>query len=310
MSHPELILHHYPTSPFSEKVRLVFGMKALDWASVFIPPIMPKPDFTPLTGGYRKTPAMQVGSDIYCDTRLIIDWLEQNYPENSVYGGYPEGMVKALVTWAEDQFFFPFARYMMAINADHVGSALHDDRAAMLGNAPQPLDRIKAAAPRNLPQMHIQLAWVESMLAQNGPYLLGSNVSLADIAVYHSVWFLGMMPVSGADQLTHYPRLLDWMKQVEQIGHGTMSKMDSKQALAIAAESTPKPFAQSNALCPSGLLHRRVGVKPADYGVDVVEGTLVYEGSNHITLLREQVENLGDIAVHFPQQQYLIKPIK
>ena len=49
----DLILHHYPTSPFSEKVRLVLGMKRVAWRSVIVPAIMPKPDVVALTGGYR-----------------------------------------------------------------------------------------------------------------------------------------------------------------------------------------------------------------------------------------------------------------
>ena len=70
---PEIILHHYPMSPFAEKVRLILGFKGLHWSSVHIPNIMPKPDLTALTGGYRKTPVLQIGADIYCDTALIAD---------------------------------------------------------------------------------------------------------------------------------------------------------------------------------------------------------------------------------------------
>ena len=49
----DIILHHYETSPYAEKVRLGLGLKGLAWASVEIPVIMPKPDLTALTGGYR-----------------------------------------------------------------------------------------------------------------------------------------------------------------------------------------------------------------------------------------------------------------
>ena len=49
MPHP-IILHHFHRSPFSEKIRVVFGHKGLSWRSVRIPPIMPKPDLMPLTG--------------------------------------------------------------------------------------------------------------------------------------------------------------------------------------------------------------------------------------------------------------------
>ena len=62
-----LILHHYDFSNFSEKVRLVFALKEIDWVSVIIPSYLPKPDYLPLTGGYRRAPALQIGSDVYCD---------------------------------------------------------------------------------------------------------------------------------------------------------------------------------------------------------------------------------------------------
>ena len=37
----DIILHHYASSPFSEKVRLVLGYKKLPWKSVTVPAIMP-----------------------------------------------------------------------------------------------------------------------------------------------------------------------------------------------------------------------------------------------------------------------------
>ena len=62
-----LILHHYDTSPFSEKVRLMLGLKGLAWDSVQAPVIMPKPELTPLTGGYRRIPVLQIGANYYND---------------------------------------------------------------------------------------------------------------------------------------------------------------------------------------------------------------------------------------------------
>src|SRR5215831_7377924 len=82
---PELILHHYPTSPFSEKIRLIFGAKKLAWQSVTIPRILPKPDVIALTGGYRKTPILQIGADIYCDSALIAKKLDALAPIPSLF---------------------------------------------------------------------------------------------------------------------------------------------------------------------------------------------------------------------------------
>lgn len=39
-----IILHQYDISPFSEKVRVAFGIKGLDWFACDEPIIMPKPE--------------------------------------------------------------------------------------------------------------------------------------------------------------------------------------------------------------------------------------------------------------------------
>ena len=77
----DLILHHYETSPFSEKMRLIFGAKGLAWQSVIVPAMLPKPDVMALTGGYRRTPFLQIGADIYCDTTLMCRVVEARAPQ-------------------------------------------------------------------------------------------------------------------------------------------------------------------------------------------------------------------------------------
>jgi glutathione S-transferase len=101
----DLILHHYPTSPFAEKVRLILGHKQLAWKSVFIPMIMPKPDLTALTGGYRKTPVLQIGADIYCDTALICDVLEPLAPTPTLYPDAVNGAARIVTQWADTALF-------------------------------------------------------------------------------------------------------------------------------------------------------------------------------------------------------------
>jgi len=101
----DLILHHYPMSPFAEKVRLILGFKGLAWRSVQIPSIMPKPDLQALTGGYRRTPVLQVGADIYCDTALICDVLEHRQPAPALYPPAHKGAARILAQWADQQLF-------------------------------------------------------------------------------------------------------------------------------------------------------------------------------------------------------------
>src|SRR6202050_5381593 len=106
-----IILHHYPRSPFAEKIRLILGAKHLHWASVLIPSIMPKPDVIALTGGYRKTPLLQLGADIYCDTALISSVLEKLAPEPTVYPAAAAGLAPVLAQWADSTLFWTAIPY-------------------------------------------------------------------------------------------------------------------------------------------------------------------------------------------------------
>src|SRR5688572_29497911 len=103
----ECILHHYDGSPYAHKVRLIFGLKRLAWRSVIIPMIMPKPDLMPLTGGYRRTPVLQIGADIYCDTHLIALELERRFPHPTLFPWGGEGIAAMLTTWADRSLFMP-----------------------------------------------------------------------------------------------------------------------------------------------------------------------------------------------------------
>ena len=98
----DLILHHYDPSPFSEKVRKVFGMTGQAWSSVLTPNMMPKPDLTPLTGGYRRAPVLQVGADVYCDSMVILDELQRRAP---LPGDRGLAGLRGIGLWADRLFF-------------------------------------------------------------------------------------------------------------------------------------------------------------------------------------------------------------
>ncbi|TDJ45888.1 MAG: glutathione S-transferase family protein, partial [Gammaproteobacteria bacterium] len=131
---PDIILHHFDSSPFAEKIRLALGMKGLAWASVQIPLIMPKPDLTALTGGYRKTPVMQIGADIYCDTQCIARELERRHPDPSLFPAGSEGLALALSAWGDKAFFTPGAELSMGTNAE-IPEAVLADRKAFFNNS-------------------------------------------------------------------------------------------------------------------------------------------------------------------------------
>src|SRR5262245_57016589 len=121
----DVILHHYALSPFAEKVRIGLGLKQAAWKSVDIPIIMPKPDLMPLTGGYRKTPVMQVGADIYCDTQLIMLELERRLPSPPFLLKGREGEARAITMWIDRSIFAPAVGGVMS--KVHVEQRFGDD---------------------------------------------------------------------------------------------------------------------------------------------------------------------------------------
>ena len=153
-----IILHHYDISPYSEKVRLGLGLKGLAWGSVEIPVIMPKPDLTALTGGYRKTPVLQIGADIYCDSQLIMRELERRHPTPSFYPA-GRGAADALAWWAEKTMFSPAAGIFFAKRPDALPEGFLEDRAKFSGRNIDPA-AMMAAVPNLLDQLRAHFHWL------------------------------------------------------------------------------------------------------------------------------------------------------
>ena len=96
-------LHHYPPSLFSEKIRLMLGYLGVPWRSVEITSIMPRPLLMPLTGGYRKTPTLQIGANVYCDTAVITAVLVRLTGNRSLYA--PGFVAERVAEWADSTLF-------------------------------------------------------------------------------------------------------------------------------------------------------------------------------------------------------------
>src|SRR3982751_772432 len=125
----DLILHHYDSSPFSEKVRLMFGIKGLAWKSVIQPVIMPKPELIPLTGGYRRIPVLQIGADVYCDTQVILAELEARQARPAVI----KGADWAVNLWADRLFFQVTVAVVFGEIGDNVPAEFIADREQLSG---------------------------------------------------------------------------------------------------------------------------------------------------------------------------------
>ena len=307
----ELILHHYAASPFAQKARLLLGFKGLAWHSVHIPPMMPKPDLTALSGGYRKTPVLQAGADIYCDTALIARRLEQEKSAPALFPLGQELVVSAFAAWADSVVF------------QHAVSLVFQPESAAVRFAKMPPEMLKAfvadraglfsggsatriPAEQALLQWPVIMARLEQQLQhEQGDYLFGEP-SIADFAMAHSLWFLKATPVT-APLVDAYPAVSAWLQRVLDFGQGTPIEMTAEQALAVAkgAEPVALPEFDSGFGFSKG---QRVTVAATDYGVDPVEGELVYIGAEELVVRRED-PRAGVVHVHFPRIGFQIEAV-
>lgn len=307
-----LILHHYPTSPFAEKARLMLGFKGLAWHSVTIPPMMPKPDLMPLTGGYRKTPVLQIGADVYCDTALIARQLDQVQPAPALFPAEQQGAIAAFGAWAGSVVFqhavsFVFQPESAAVRFSRFTPEQRDaflaDRARLFSGGSA--SRLPIEVARH--QWPAIIGQFERQLQAGGEFLFG-QASYADFAFAHCLWFLKATPVT-APLVDSYPAVVAWLERVLAFGHGSPSEMSGAEALAVAKAATPADFPEIDFVDPSGFkAGDAVTIAAVDYGVDPVAGELVYCDSDRLVVRRED-DQVGVVHVHFPRLGFAIKGI-
>ena len=304
----KLILHHYDFSNYSEKVRLALGFKGLAWCSVVIPPIAPKPDLTPLTGGYRRTPVLQVGADVYCDTTLILRELERRFPTPTLFPVDSAAIAEAITYWAENRLFRPISLYVSGANLDFLPAGLQADRSIMRGLPSPSPETMQRAAKRNAPLVRVQLPRIEAMLSDGRPWIAGHTMTAADLAIYHALWFFTARSPRLLPEIAPFERINAWMSCICAIGHGEATPLSSAHALGIATDAVPKAPREPMCFDEDPGLGTMVRIRADDYGRDPVEGKLIFLDAGEIAISRED-PRVGTVAVHFPRLGYDLRPL-
>jgi glutathione S-transferase len=297
----EIILHHYPPSPVSEKVRVGLGIKGLAWRSVEIPRLPPKPDVMPLTGGYRRTPIMQIGADIYCDSQCILRELQRRHPEPSFYPGGAGGLPWGISRWS-DALFDTAVRISMGANADKLPEDFLKDRMRLFFGPGADVKKVQADLPHTAAQLRAQFGWIDERLASGRRFILGDQPGLPDTLAYYLVWFIRGRWQSGPAMLSEFPALEGWEQRVKAIGHGRPTEMTSSEAIEVAHASQPTTPQRDDPRDPQGIkAGQKVSVAPdLDSGEPAVGGVVRLVDRDSIAILRED-PRVGTVCVHFPR---------
>ena len=307
----DLILHHYKSSPFAEKIRRVLAFKQLAWQSVNVPPIAPKPDVEALTGGYRKTPILQIGADIYCDTALICDVLEHRQPTPSLSPASHKGLARVLAQWADTTLFTtamaynfqPHGREQMFGKAPPgFAQAFADDRAKMVGNAP----RIRVGDATSAYKSYLRRL---ATMLEDQPFLVGNVACLADFAAYAPLWFTRVNVPSLAGILEATPSVLAWMDRMAAFTQGEAGRLTSADAIDVAAVATPVALPDEVFQDDHGIpLGSQVSIHAECFGLEATQGELVAATRMHLTLRRVDTR-AGTVHVHFPRIGYVLRAV-
>lgn len=301
-----LILHHYDSSPYAEKIRLMFGLTDARWQSVISPVQPPRPNLDPLTGGYRRIPVAQMGADVFCDTAIIAQEVAAAQDCPAVDPANVDASAATLMEQAEGKAFFaaigavPTPRLLVtmlkAFGPIGAYRFIKDRTDLLKGGTVRPPQGDKARAV-----LSDLLTALDARLSEQS-WVGGETASVADFAVYHPLW----LHVScNRRPLDAGPRVTDWFKRVGEIGQGQREEITGDQAFAAARDADPRPLPASLDDTPVAV-GASVRVAPSDYGVSPVTGTLAGMTTDRVIVARD-TRDFGTLHVHFPRSGYSIE---
>lgn len=315
---PDIVLHWYTSSPFAQKVLWALLYKNVDFKTVSISPVEPRPLRRPLDGGYRKTPILQIGNHSYCDSKAIFAELERRFPEPSFYpadahGGPTESLAVGFGRWTDNTLFTSITSQLPF---DFLDDAFLKDRSEFAGR-PIKKDFIKFAAPFLKQPLVSEFQLVQSFVKErsknNTLFALGTDkLSLVDLHIAMLTWFAKML--AGSDFVSkEIPELGTHLKKVlKTVQYEKVEKLveiDAEEALQIAKNQSwtlEKPAHDGSLKVKLGSV---VTVTPTDTGVVPVFGTLISSTVNE-TVIEITDDDTGITSfVHFPVLGFLVLPM-
>jgi len=305
-----IILHAYPPSPVSEKVRVGFGIKRLSWHSVTVPRIPPKALLMPLTAGYRRAPVMQIGADVYCDSICILRELQRRHPEPTYFPGGADGLAWGISRWCDGELFTLTVKLVLAAAGDQLPEDFAKDRGRLYLGPQWNFADVRAELPHIIAQIRTQFGWIDQRIATGRTFMLGDSPGLPDLMAYYLVWFIRGRWAQGPDFLSQFPDLEAWEQRMKDIGHGRETEMDAQEALTIAKSAT---FTTPQHIEPNDPQNLHPGMninitQDLDGGDPLVTGPLHYADRETIAILHEN-EHVGTICINFPRVGYRITAV-
>ncbi|KAK3670229.1 hypothetical protein LTR78_009884 [Recurvomyces mirabilis] len=327
MPHKEQpVLFLWSFSPWSNKVVSYLALRGIPYARCEQPIVLPRPDLEALGVNYRRVPVISLGRDIYCDSLLCIEKLEELYPGSeggykalSASGGTEFALEKLLEKWTDVVVFKPAAAVIPTSLDLMKDPAFQKDREELWGRS-WSAEAQEALRPAALAEMRACFDFLEKVLGDGRHWILGSNEpKLADI---HSCWifdWLFQLPGAFPDDFfgkQKYPKFHAWRdrysaaiekaKEVAPKPTELEGKDAVKQILAAGfVDTSPKVEAD-----PSGLKDgEEVDMYPNDTGYNRKDtGKLIKLTSSEAVISTKSKQDAKELRIHYPRWNFTITP--
>ena len=233
----EPILFLWSFSAWAQKIVAYFALRGIPHARCEQPITQPRPDLAALGVRYRRIPVLSIGRDIYCDTLLILEKLEELYPSDEKHGGLGAtngtelALEKLFEKWT-DVVVFKAAAAAIPTDMDLMkDEKFQKDREELWGR-PWTKKEQDSLRPSGLANLRANFDFLEAVLSDGREWITGSKgPKLADI---HACWifdWLFQIPGSLDEKFfnkQNYPKTIAWRDRYNA-------------AVAAAREKAPKP---------------------------------------------------------------------
>jgi glutathione S-transferase len=278
----------------------MLAIKRLTWRSVTTPMMPPKDDLVALTGGYRGTPVLQIGADLYVDSQRIARELETRFPQPTLFPDGNAGIGFAAVKWA-DAFFRAALNVAIATTSHEWPAEFRADRQYLFPDID--FDRVDLEHARS--QLRTHAGFIEQQLSDGRAFLTGDVPGLLDVNVWTVPWF-ARPSIPGANELFDgYERMVAWEERVAALGEGERIPWSADAAHELARAATPAP-GEVDSADPQGLrAGMQVEVEPEDTRRGSSRGQVHAASANEIAIRRTHPK-CGEVVVHFPRLGYRV----
>ena len=303
----DLILHHYDASPFTQRVLRMLGIKGLEWRSVTTPMMPPKDDLLALTGGYRGTPVLQIGADVYIDSQRIARELETPLPAADAVSGRQRRCSPTPRSSGPTRSSAPGLHMAIGATSSMWPAEFRQDRQGLFPDID--FDGVDLAHARA--QMRAHAGFIEQQLADGRAFLGGERARPArhpclDGAVVHACVRAGRERAACAIARAWQA----WEQRVAALGEGRRIECTRGGGVrGRACRRGPLPCAvRSTTMRRTCVSACAVEVAPDDTRRGAVRGAS-WRSTGTRSAVRRSHAQCGEVVVHFPRLGYRVTPL-